>query len=285
MLTRFGLHFSNMTYPGASGPEIYARIADVALAAEENGFDSLWVPDHYAQNAVGGGPSAPLIEAAVLLGALAACTKRARLGMLVAGVTFRNPALLAKSVTSVDAISGGRAVLGIGAAWDADEHTRYGIEFPPIGERMDRLEETLEILKRMFEEETPSFAGRHYSIRDGFNSPRPVARIPILVGGKGEKRTLRIVARYADACNLSGDAATVRHKLAVLERHCAELGRDPRTIDRTVIVFFEGSVQQAVDAAGAMRQAGCDGVIFLARKPHETGPVVELGAALRRAFG
>ena len=159
----------------------------------------------------------------------AARTSKLSLGTLVTGVTYRNPALLAKQVTTLDVISAGRAILGIGAAWNDEEHAGYGFEFPPISERFDRLEEALEICRAMFTQPRPSFTGSHYRIDQALNVPRPIRPdgIPILVGGSGERRTLPLVARYADACNLFGDVATIRHKLDVLERHCEAIGRDP----------------------------------------------------------
>jgi alkanesulfonate monooxygenase SsuD/methylene tetrahydromethanopterin reductase-like flavin-dependent oxidoreductase (luciferase family) len=154
---------------------------------------------------------------------------------MVTGVTYRNPAFLAKVVTTLDLISAGRAILGIGAAWNDDEHAGYGFEFPPVPERLDRLEEALEICRAMFAEPEPSFAGRYYSVDRVLNRPPPVrpGGIPILVGGGGERRTLRLVARYADACNVMGDLDTIRHKLEVLAGHCAQVGRDPAEITTT----------------------------------------------------
>jgi alkanesulfonate monooxygenase SsuD/methylene tetrahydromethanopterin reductase-like flavin-dependent oxidoreductase (luciferase family) len=155
---------------------------------------------------------------------------------MVTGVTYRNPALLAKIVTTLDVISSGRAILGIGAAWNDDEHAGYGFDFPPVKERMDRLEEALQIIRAMFSEQAPSFEGRYYRIQQVLNNPKPIrGRIPILIGGSGEKRTLRLVAQYADACNLFGDPDTIRHKIEVLERHCADVGRDPAEITKTAL--------------------------------------------------
>jgi F420-dependent oxidoreductase-like protein len=166
------------------------------------------------------------------LGALAARTERVRLGAMVTGVTYRNPAHLAKIVTTLDVISGGRAILGIGGAWYDVEHEGLGFEFPPVGERLDRLEEALQICRAMFTEEAPTFEGRHYRIREARNVPRPVQSggPPILVGGSGEKRTLKLVAQYADLCNIFGDPATVARKVEILRRHCADVGRDPQEV-------------------------------------------------------
>jgi F420-dependent oxidoreductase-like protein len=179
-----------------------------------------------------------MLEAYTTLGALAARTTRVRLGVMVTGVTHRNPALVAKAVTTLDVISEGRAVLGIGAAWNEAEHQAMGFDFPPIKERMDRLEEALQICRLMFTEERPSFAGRHYRIDRVLNSPRPIQAggPPILVGGSGERRTLRLVAKFADMSNWFGPLDELRHKIEVLERHCAEIGRDSSAILRTVMV-------------------------------------------------
>jgi F420-dependent oxidoreductase-like protein len=177
-----------------------------------------------------------MLEAYTALGALAAGTRTVRLATLVTGVTYRNPALLAKMVTTLDVISKGRALLGIGAAWNQSEHEGYGFDFPPIGERMDRLDEALTICRLMFTEERPSFQGRHYRIDRALNTPRPLqAGGPgILVGGGGERRTLRLVARHADMSHWFGGLDELKHKTEVLERHCEAEGRDPSTITRTV---------------------------------------------------
>ena len=234
-VTRLGLQIPSFTYSGVADRDLFRHVASIAHAAEGSGFDSVWVMDHYYQIPQIGPRTEPMLEAYTLLGALAASTETVSLGTMVTGVTYRNPALLAKQVTTLDTISSGRAVLGIGAAWNEDEHAGYGFEFPPIGERLNRLEEALQICRAMFTERAPSFAGRYYSIHEALNFPRPIRSqgIPILVGGGGEKRTLKLVAQYADACNLFGDVDTVRHKLSVLGRHCEDVGRDPAEITKT----------------------------------------------------
>lgn len=202
-----------------------------------------------------------MLEAYTLLGALAARTTRVALGTMVTGVTYRNPALLAKIVTTLDVISAGRAILGLGAAWNDEEHAGYGYDFPPAGERLDRLEEALQICRAMFTEAAPSFAGRHYRVENVLNNPRPIrGRIPILVGGGGEKRTLRLVAQYADACNVFGDADGVRHKLDVLERHCADVGRDPAEITKTTLITAT-DVDRTAAQATELVKAGIDGLV------------------------
>jgi len=233
-VTRFGLQIPSFTYPVADA-ELFEHVAGLAQAGEESGFDSIWVMDHFWQLPPLGGPDQPILEAYTLLGALAARTNRVELGTLVTGVTYRNPALLAKIVTTLDVISSGRAVCGIGAAWYEEEHVGLGFDFPTVGERMDRLGEALQILKAMFTEDAPSFTGKHYRIDGAKNVPRPVRAggPPIMVGGDGEKRTLRLVAEHADLCNIHGGPDTIRHKLDVLARHCKDVGRDPGDITKS----------------------------------------------------
>lgn len=258
----FGLQLPNFGF-GVPDDQLFDQVVARAVAGEESGFRSLWVMDHFYQLPALGGADQPMLEAYTLLGALAARTERAQLGALVTGVTYRNPAMLAKIVTTLDVISKGRAVLGIGAAWHDLEHTGYGFEFPPVGERMDRLEEALEICRAMFERDHVTFEGDHFRTEDARNLPRPVqAGGPrIMVGGGGEKRTLRLVAQHADACNLHGDPAMIRHKLEVLHRHCAEVGRDPGEIrvTRLATLVITGSAQQTGELQNFLaRAAGPD---------------------------
>ena len=234
-MTTFGYQIPGFRYAGAPDAEMFDRTLAHAHAAEESGFSSVWVMDHFWQLPALGGPDEPILEAYTLLGALAARTERVQLGTLVAGVTYRNPALLAKMVTTLDVISHGRAILGIGAAWYDVEHVGYGFEFPGARERLDRLEEAVQICRAMLRDERPSFEGKYYRTDDARNVPPPVrpGGPPIMIGGSGEKRTLRLVAQYADMCNVSGGPATVRHKLAVLRGHCTDVGRDPSEITTT----------------------------------------------------
>src|ERR1700733_7333480 len=258
-VTRLGLQIPSFTYAGVPDRELFERVAAIAGAAEESGFDSVWVMDHLYQIANVGPNTDPMFEAYTLLGALAARTRKVSLGTMVTGVTYRNPALLAKQVTTLDIVSGGRAILGIGAAWNEEEHAGYGFAYPPIGERMDRLEEALQICRAMFTEQAPTFAGEHYRIEDVLNNPRPLRAggIPILVGGSGERRTLALVAKYADVCNLFGDLPTMRHKLEVLERHCEAVGRDPATITKTRLggLVIADTVEQAQQRVREMARA------------------------------
>ncbi len=260
-VTRLGLQIPSFTFSGVADADLFETIAGIAVTAENNGFDSVWVMDHLYQIEMVAPKEEPMLEAYTLLGALAARTRRARLGTMVTGVTYRNPALLAKIVTTLDVISSGRAILGLGAAWNDDEHAGYGYDFPPAGERLDRLEEALQICRAMFTEQAPSFEGRHYRIKDVLNNPKPIrGTVPVLIGGGGEKRTLRLVAQYGDACNLFGDPDTVRHKLDVLDRHCADVGRDPGEITRTVLSTVR-EPKAAAESIRRYRDIGIDGVV------------------------
>ena len=254
---RFGLQIPNFGDDGKPGA-LFDGVVQTATAAEESGFDSIWVMDHFFQLPPMGGPVAPMLDSYTLLGALAARTSKVRLGAMVTGVTYRNPAHLAKIVTTLDVISAGRAILGIGAAWYDIEHEGLGFDFPPAGERLDRLEEALRICRAMFREEAPSFDGRYYRIHEARNVPPPVqpGGPPILVGGGGEKRTLRLVARYADMCNLFGDPATVAHKVEVLRGHCRDVGRDPAdvTVSRLSTLVLTASEEETAATKDFLRQ-------------------------------
>jgi F420-dependent oxidoreductase-like protein len=258
-MTRFGLQLPVFAL-GVPDHEMFERVADLAVAGEESGFASVWVMDHFYQLPPLGGADQPMLEAYTLLGALAARTKRVDLGTLVTGVTYRNPAMLAKIVTTLDVISSGRAMLGIGAAWYDIEHEGLGFVFPSVSERFDRLEEALRICRAMFTEERPSFDGHHYRIHEARNLPRPVrpGGPPIMVGGGGEKRTLRLVAQYADMCNLFGDVDTISHKLEVLRGHCEDVGRDPAEITKTRLgsLFLTDSPEQTAEVREMLRGTG-----------------------------
>jgi F420-dependent oxidoreductase-like protein len=233
MTLEFGLQVSRFDWPGHPATTASA-LADVARAAEEAGFASLWLMDHVVQIPQVGREWEDMLESYTTLGYLAAVTERIRLGTLVTGITYRNIAHLAKIVATLDVLSGGRAMCGLGAAWFEREHRLYGWELPPRAERYRRLEDALELLPLMWGPGSPRFEGRTLTVSEAICYPRPLQdRIPILVGGSGERRTLRLVARHADACNLFGDPDTVRHKVAVLREHCAAEGRDPATITIT----------------------------------------------------
>jgi F420-dependent oxidoreductase-like protein len=234
-MIRLGLQIPSFTYPGVPDDQLFERVADIAATAEESGFDSVYVMDHFFQLPLLGRPDQPMFECYTLLSALAARTKRVKLGAMVGGVTYRNPGLLAKEVTALDVISQGRAIWAIGAGWYELEHNALGFEFGSFTERFEKLEEALQIVKSMFVNPTTTFEGKWYSVKDAYNVPQPVTPggPPVLVGGSGERKTLRIVAQYADACNVGGDAPKVRHLMDVLDAHCERLGRDPSTVTRT----------------------------------------------------
>ncbi len=249
----FGYHMPDFTFAGVAPEALFDRVVELARAAEAAGFDLVTVMDHFYQIRGVGPEMEPMLEAYSTLAAIAARTERIRLATLVAGVTYRNPALLAKTVTTLDVISRGRAVLGLGAAWNNSEHLGYGFEFPPIRERMDRLDEALTICRAMFTEERPSFKGRYYRIEGAINRPRPIqpGGPRIIVGGSGERRTLRLVARHADMSHwFPLGFEELKRKTEVLERHCEAEGRDPATIVRTV-----GSPVLLVPDAGAAAAA------------------------------
>lgn len=284
-MTTFGLQLPNFGF-GVPDDQLFDQVAARAAAAEGAGFRSLWVMDHLYQLPALGGADQPMLEAYTLLGALAARTETVTLGTMVTGVTYRNPALLAKIVTTLDVISKGRAVLGLGAAWHDAEHLGYGFDFPPVGERMDRLEEALQICRAMFERDHVTFEGTHYRTDDARNLPRPIrAGGPeILVGGGGERRTLRLVAQHADACNLHGDPDGIRHKLEVLHRHCAEVGRDPAEIrvTRLATLVITSSAQQTGELQNFLaRAAGPDALTT--SNLGQPGEVVEQLHALAEA--
>jgi F420-dependent oxidoreductase-like protein len=229
----FGLQISRFDFEGHPATT-RAALADVARAAEEAGFTSLWVMDHFLQIPQVGREWEDMLESYTTLGYLAGVTERIRLGTLVTGITYRNIAHLAKIVATLDVVSGGRAMCGFGAAWFEREHKLYGWEFPPLRERLDRVEDALQLLPLMWGPGSPRFEGKTIVVEEAMCYPRPLQeRVPIMVGGSGEKRTLRLVARFADACNLVGDVERVRHKLAVLHEHCAAEGRDPAEINVT----------------------------------------------------
>ena len=220
----FGVHVSRFT----------DDLASVARAAEEAGFTTISVMDHFVQIPGVGREWEDMLESYTTLGYLAGVTSRIRLGTLVTGITYRNLAHLAKIVATLDVLSGGRAFCGLGAAWFAREHQLYGWEFPPIRRRYELLEDALQLLPLMWGPGSPRFDGTTITVPEAICYPRPLqARIPIMIGGSGERKTLKLVAHYADACNVFGDAATVRHKVDVLHQHCADAGRDPREITIT----------------------------------------------------
>ena len=248
------MHYANFTHPDWER-RLVPLLADTARVADEGGASLFTVMDHWFQMEVLGGPPEPMLEGYTTLGYLAALTSRVRLGLLVTGTTYRHPGLLAKTVTTLDRLSGGRAVLGIGAAWYEREHLGLGVPFPPLAERFERLEETLQICRQMWSDDDGAYAGRHYRLVETVNVPPPVQRPhpPVMIGGAGERKTLRLVARYAQACNIFGEGPErMAHKLEVLRRHCDDVGTDYEAIDKTMIL----QVDPLADTDGFLREMG-----------------------------
>ena len=225
-MTRLGLQIPSFTYPGGTPATIFPTVLGAAQAAESSGFDTVLVMDHFYQLPGLGNPDDYMLEAYTLLGALASVTSKIRLAALVTGNTYRNPAILAKSVTTLDIVSGGRAQLGIGSGWFELEHQSFGIEFGTFTDRFEKLEEALQVILPMLRDERPSLAGKHYTITEAINQPAPLSKIPVMIGGSGERKTLRMVAQYADLGNLTCEPAEVPRKAEALAGHCERLGRD-----------------------------------------------------------
>src|SRR6202165_1030659 len=259
----FGFHMPTFTFPGVPNDRLFDRVAENAKAAEKAGFDLVTVMDHLYQIRGIGPETEPMMEAYTTLSALATQTSRVKLGTLVTGVTYRNPALLVKQVTTLDVISKGRAILGIGAAWNEDEHRGYGIEFPPIGQRMDRLGEALTIAKLMFTEDRPSFEGKYYRIERALTVPRRIqpGGPKILIGGGGERRTLRLLAEHGDIGHwFGGNLEDLKRKKKVFEEHCEAVKRDPSEVLLTVGFFLvlvenEKEATPILDSIPAERRA------------------------------
>jgi F420-dependent oxidoreductase-like protein len=262
-----GLHLPKFNYPGVEPEGLFETIAGIARTAETSGFNAITVMDHFHQIPPVGDRTLNMFDGNTMLAALAARTERANLGLLVGGVMYRNPALLAKITTGIDVISGGRAFLGVGAAWFEEEHLAYGFDFPSLGRRFEHLEDALNIARAMFTSPESSHEGTHHSIKDALNIPQPIrGDIPIVVGGSGERKTLRLVAKYADGCNVMGDVEKVRHLMGVLEGHCEDVGRDPSEITRTRLAsIYIGTTQE--DAMRRVEEAKADGSLPERRIP------------------
>jgi F420-dependent oxidoreductase-like protein len=273
---KIGLQIPNFTWPG-SPANLGGKLAEIARTADEAGFASLWVMDHFFQigsrdRSMGLGPAEDLmLEGYSTLSYLAAVTKKVRLGTLVTGVIYRYPGILIKTVTTLDVLSGGRAYLGIGAAWNEREAIGLGVPFPPVAERFRRLEEALQIAQQMWSENNGPYSGKYYQLAETLCSPQPLSQPhpPILIGGTGEKKTLRLVAQYADACNLFARMGneTLRVKLDVLKQHCDKVGRDYATIEKTALdtAYLAPGQSSAADVIAQCRslaQLGFQHVIF-----------------------
>lgn len=241
---QLGIHYMNFTHPDTPPEKMAGLLRDTAIAAEEIGSDWFTMMDHYFQMEAFATAHDPMLEGYTSLGFVASLTTRMQLGLMVTGVTYRHPGLLAKIVTTLDVLSEGRAFLGIGAAWYEREHKALGVPYPELKHRFERLEEALQIVEQMWGDGEGPYTGTYYQLAETINVPSTVQkpRPPILIGGGGEKKTLRLVAQYADACNLfASDLETVSHKLDVLRRHCDELGRDFSQIKLTMM----GQAQKA----------------------------------------
>jgi F420-dependent oxidoreductase-like protein len=281
MTMELGIHYANFTLPG--GPEALGpTLAATARAAEDGGCSTFTLMDHWFQMESIGVSEDPMLEGYTSLGFLAGQTRSMTLGLLVTGVTYRHPGLLAKIATTLDIVSGGRAMLGLGAAWYEREHLGLGVPFPPLSERFERLEEALQICHQMWSDDNGPYEGKHYQLAETICSPPPIQRPApkIMIGGSGEKKTLRLVARYADACNLfAPDAAFVAHKLDVLARHCETEGRDPAAIKKTIISGDDPmkDVDAFIATMGEMAELGINMVEVGPMVPDPAGWVTELG--------
>jgi F420-dependent oxidoreductase-like protein len=288
---KIGLQVPNFTWPG--GPAgIAGKLAEIARTADEAGFASLWVMDHFFQigsrdRAMGLGPAEDeMLEGYSTLAYLAGLTKKLKLGTLVTGVIYRHPGILVKTVTTLDVLSGGRAYLGIGAAWNEREATGLGVPFPSVAERFQRLEEALQIAKQMWSGDTGPYTGKYYQLAETLNSPQPVSKPhpPILIGGTGEKKTLRLVAQYADACNLFARMGIdgLRAKLDVLKRHCDTIKRDYDEIEKTTLgtvhlATGQMSATEAIEQCRALAGLGVQHAIFNMPNVHEIAPLETFG--------
>jgi F420-dependent oxidoreductase-like protein len=281
---KLGLQIDSFTWPG--GPEaIGPTLGRIARQADDVGFDSIWLMDHFFQIRSVGRVEEPMLEGWTALGFLAAHTTNAKLGLMVGGVHYRLPGLWVKAATTLDVLSGGRAWLGIGAAWNQLESESLGFPFPPLGERFEMLEETLQIAHAMWSGERgaeTAFEGRQYRATRLLNSPQSISRPrpPIMVGGGGERKTLRLVAQYADAANVFGGPTAIHHKYEVLRKHCEDVGRDPDEIERSTLQgvdFARDSPAHIVDRFGELSDAGAQHIIFSLRNVHDPKHLETLG--------
>lgn len=283
-----GFHIADFTWTGGS-PELGSTLGRLAREAEAGGVARLTVMDHYWQIGPVGAPGESMLEAYTTLGYLAAVTERVLLHTLVTGVVYREPGFLAKVVSTLDVLSGGRAGLGIGAAWFKEEAEGLGFAFPSLGERFERLEETLRICLQMWGEDDEPFEGRHHRLGRTLNSPAPLSRPHpfLLVGGGGERKTLRLVAQYADACNIYGGGGEARHKLDVLRSHCETVGRDYDEIEKTTMISIDASTSRGelLDKLRAGHDLGFSTTYVFARNPEPLAAIELLAGVADEAGG
>jgi len=282
---KFGLQVNSFTWPG--GPAaIGPTLARVTRTADAVGFDSIWVMDHFFQIRGLGPPEAPMLEGLTALGFMAANSEKARLGLMVGGIHYRLPGLWIKAVTTLDVLSGGRAWFGIGAAWNEEESAALGFPFPPLRERFEMLEDTLQMAHAMWAGGSgsgESFTGKQFEATRLLNSPQSISRprVPIMIGGGGERKTLRLVAQYADACNVFGDGARIAHKYAVLREHCERLGRPYEEIERSTLQSIDLETQspdQVVERFGRLAEAGAQHILVSVRGVSDVSKLERIGA-------
>jgi F420-dependent oxidoreductase-like protein len=289
---KFGLQVASFTFPGDAG-DIAPTLARIVRTADEVGFDSIWVMDHLFQIRSVGAVDEPMLEGWTALGFIAAHTQRARIGLMVGGIHYRHPGIWVKAATTLDVLSGGRAWLGLGAAWNEQESRGLGFDFPPLGVRFELLEETLRIAHEMFQAPLGSqrgLDGRHFQPTRLLNSPQSISRprVPIMIGGGGEQKTLRMVAQYGDAANVFGGPERIHHKWQVLREHCERLGRPYDEIERSTL---QGSFRisrdgaggavtpaQLVDHYGELADAGAQHILFSLRDAERTEQLELLGS-------
>jgi F420-dependent oxidoreductase-like protein len=282
---KFGLQVNSFTWPGGNAA-IGSTLARVTRTAEDAGFDSIWVMDHFFQIRGLGPPEAPMLEGLTTLGFMTAHSERMRVGLMVGGIHYRAPALWIKAHTTLDVLSGGRAWFGIGAAWNEEESTGLGFPMPPLRQRFEWLEDTLRMAHSMWAGGSGSgerFEGTHITATRLLNSPQAISRprVPIMIGGGGERKTLRLVAQYADACNVFGGPERIAHKYAVLREHCERLGRPYDEIERSTLQSVDPdrhSADQIVQLFGALGEAGADHILFSVRGVHDTAKLERIGA-------
>jgi F420-dependent oxidoreductase-like protein len=280
---KIGLQIPNFTWPGGP-PQISGKLAEIARLVDDVGFYSLWVMDHFFQISMVGPPENDMLEGYTALGYLAALTKRVKLGTLVTGVIYRYPGILVKTATTLDVLSNGRTYFGIGAAWNEREAKGLGVPFPPLGVRFELLEEALQIAKQMWSENNGPYQGKHNQLAETLCSPLPLSRPhpPIMIGGGGEKKTLRMVAQYADACNIFGPPETVQAKFEVLKHHCDALGRDYGTIEKTTLGTVDlqpgkMSVKDVIARCEVLAAIGVQHAIFNMPNVHDIRPLEIFG--------
>jgi F420-dependent oxidoreductase-like protein len=282
---KLGLQLPSFTWPGGAA-DLAPTLARIGQAAEGAGFASLWVMDHFFQIEMIGKPEEPMLEGYSALNFLAAVTKQIRLGTLVTGVIYRYPGILVKTITTLDVLSGGRTYFGIGAGWYEREAVGLGVPFPPLKERFERLEETLQIALQMWSGKVASYSGKHYRLAETLNSPQPISQPhpPILIGGAGEKKTLPLVAKYGDACNLYAfeNLEVLRAKLDVLRQNCDAIGRPYDEIERTAVGRLEvghgaASARQAIEYCRSVSDAGIQHFIVSIPNDYEITPIELVG--------